>query len=238
MSAKRDQREAHDQQQSDGEDRRLLPRQHLPAPRPEPKCDRSGNAQHERDRDRFKARTEDRPGEKQAAVVEKHAAGNRNAVAQDRKRLQHGVVPEQQLQQQRQIADHLDIAGGKLRHEHVFRQLQDADREAENGRANDPENRDQQRVQQANPEGAAIGRLRRIRDQMLADVEARGRIPEVESGRDACPRKILRGIGGGAIGEPDDNRAEQQLESDAAPARIVERRDFWRSGLRHHAPPQ
>ena len=57
---------------------------------------------------------ENRCRQEQAAIVEKDAPADRNAVADIGQRLEHGVVPEQQLQQQRQVANHLDVTGCKL----------------------------------------------------------------------------------------------------------------------------
>ena len=142
-------------------------------------------ADHEGDDDELHARLEERRGREQAAVVEEDAAGKRPAVAQVGQRLEHGVVPEQQLQQQRHVADHLDIAGGELRDQPVVRQPRDADDEAEDGREHDADRGDQQRVEQADPERAAVGRgLRGIFDQRLADIEAGGLVPEAEAGGD------------------------------------------------------
>ena len=137
--------------------------------------------------------------QEQAAVVEEDAAGNRDAVAHLRQRLEHGVVPEQQLQQQRHVADRLDVAGGELapRSQFFDSRAMPID-EAEDGREHDAEAGDQQRVEQADPEGAAIGRgLRRIGDQRLADVEAGGLVPEAEAGGDVgalrdCRRRCWR----------------------------------------------
>ena len=82
---------------------------------------------------------------------------------------------------------------------------------------------DQQRVEQADPEGAAIGRGRdRIVDQRLADVEAGGVVPEAEARGDmrALPDCSMA-LWIGAIDEERDDRAQHDLIGDAADLRIV-----------------
>ena len=64
-------------------------------------------------------------------------------------------VPEQQLQQQRHVADHLDIDRGDLGQQPVLRQPGDADQGAEDGRQDDADDGDLQRVQQADGQRAA-----------------------------------------------------------------------------------
>jgi hypothetical protein len=55
------------------------------------------------------ARAEDRVRREEPAIVEKDVPGQGPAVAQVGKRLEHRIVPEQQLQQQRNRCDDLDI---------------------------------------------------------------------------------------------------------------------------------
>ena len=93
---------------------------------------------------------------------------------------------------------------------------------AENGREYDAESGDQQRVEQTDPEGAAVGRTaRRIFDQRLADVEAGGLVPEAEAGGDLRPCEIVDRVAGGAVDEEADHRAEHNLVGDAADLRVV-----------------
>ena len=114
-SEERDERQADDQAERDEADRRLLAGLLLPLARPAAEGDRADDAD-----DEARQRRTRMPGWKigvrreEAAIVEEDAARKRPAVAQVRQRLEHGVVPEQQLQQQRQVADQLDVAGGEL----------------------------------------------------------------------------------------------------------------------------
>ena len=116
-----------------------------------------------------------------------------------RQRFEHGVVPEQKLQQQRHVADQLDIAGGEPRHQPVARQPRNADGKAEHGREHDADRGDQQRIEEADPERAAEGRgACRIGDQRLADVEAGRIVPEAEAGGDVGAREVMRRVDEGA----------------------------------------
>ena len=56
-------------------------------------------------------------------------------------------VPEQQLEQQRDIAQGFDVKCGDLRQQPVFRQAADADQGAEDGGQDDADDGDFQRVQ-------------------------------------------------------------------------------------------
>ena len=132
---------------------------------------------------------QDRVGQEQPAIVEIDAAGEDDAFAEAGQRLEHGVVPEQQLQQQRDIADGLDVTGGDLGHQPVAGQPRYADDETEDGGEHDAEAGHQQRIEQADPEGAAVSRGLRVEvDQRLADIEAGIVEPEAEAGGDmrAC----------------------------------------------------
>ena len=133
---------------------------------------------------------ENRLRQKQAAIVEIETAAKDHAVADIRQRLEHRIVPEQQLQQQRQIADAFDIAGRNFRDQPVARQARYADDKADDGRENDADPGYKQRVKQPNPEGAPVGGAARgIFDQRLADIEAGGVLPEPEAGCDVCARQ-------------------------------------------------
>ena len=135
-----------------------------------------------------------RPRQEQPAIVEEPAAGKRHAAAQFGQRFEHGVVPEQKLQQERHVADQFDIAAGQMRHQPIARQPRDADGEAEHGREHDADAGNQKRVEKPDPERAAERRrARRIGDQRLADIEARGIVPEAEARGDMrCARDCAR----------------------------------------------
>ena len=221
-----DQRQADHQRQADQENRRLLARLLLPAARPDGIDNGADDADAERNQHPAEPALEERLRDKEAAVVEEDAAGDDEAFADRRQRLEHGVVPEQQLQQQRQIADGLDVARRRFGHQPVLRQPRNADDEAEDGGEHDAEPGHQQRVEQADVERAAVSRGRRVEcDQRLADVEAGGMLPKAEAGSDMRPLEIDDGIAGGGEDEKADDRAQRDLIGDAADLGIVVERN-------------
>ena len=164
--------------------------------------------------------------QEQAAIVEEDAARNDDAVAHFGQRLEHGVVPEKELQQQRDVADGLDIAAGEFRHQPILRQPRDADDEADDGGEDDAEPGHQQRIEQPDPEGAAIGRGLRVEgDQRLADVEAGGGVPEAEAGGDVGAVEMIDGVADRAVDQEGNDRAEHDLIEDAADLGVVVERD-------------
>ena len=145
--------------------------------------------------------------------------------AQDR------VIPEQQLQQQRHIAQGLHINSGEAAGRPVGGQAHHPQGEAQKGGEDDADARHQQGVQQAHQKGLPVGRHRRIGDQRLVDVEARNPIPEIEIGGNA-PRAH---VGGGVVhrhpqqGDHDDSR--DRLRQQSAKPRVMQQRNLWRPRL-------
>ncbi len=225
----REQRQPDDQRERYPQDRRLLPGSLLPLARPDIEDNGANDPGQQRDQHGAKAGLENRLRQKQAAIVEIEAAANDNAVANIRQRLEHCVVPEQQLQQQRQVADDFDIAGGNFRHQPVARQPRYADDKADDGRKDDADAGHQQRIEQPDPEGAPVsGAARGIFDQRLADIEAGGVFPEPEAGCDVRARKIFDRVAGGAIDQKADGRAERELIDNAADLGVVVKNDLRR----------
>ena len=172
-------------------------------------------------------------GRNRPRLLRKAPPRNDDAVADVGQRLEHGVVPEQQLQQQREISDGLDIAAGSFRQQPVARQPRYSDDKAEDRRKDDAEPGDQQRIEQPDPERAAIGRAaRRILDQRLADIEAGGVVPESESGRDVRAREIFDRVAGCAIDQKGDHRAQGDLIGNAPDLGVVVKYDTRGARLR------
>ena len=86
-------------------------------------------------------------GTKQTTIVEKDAPTDRNTVANVRQRFKHRVVPEQQLQQQRQIANDFYVTARNFCQQPVARKPRYADDEAENSRKHDADPGHQQRIE-------------------------------------------------------------------------------------------
>lgn len=154
----------------------------------------------------------------------KASIGNARGIPRSRHRLEHGVVPEIKLQKQRQVTDHLDIDRRDGRHEPVLRQTRHADDEAKDCRKDNADSRDEQRVEQADPEGAAIGRGRAVGDQRLVDVEAGSDAEKAEAGGDLLRAQVLDGVGGRLVDEESDDEDQRELIDDPTNLGIVEKR--------------
>src|SRR5438552_12784006 len=83
------------------------------------------------------AGAEDRRRHDDAAIAQKDFAKDRDALARPRQRREHGEIPEQDLEQERQIADQFDIAPGKAGEQPVWREPRNADDETKEGREHD-----------------------------------------------------------------------------------------------------
>src|SRR5690606_9658014 len=81
----------------------------------------------------------ERPGHVDTALVDEDIVRELDGVAHRRHRLEDGEVPKKELQEQRDVADGLDVDGRKPRDEEVRRQPGDADCEAEQRGGDDPE---------------------------------------------------------------------------------------------------
>ena len=134
-------------------------------------------------------------------------------------------VPEQQLQQQRDVAEDLDIDRGDLADEPVRRQPRDADEEAEDGREDDAEDGDVEGVQQADDEGAAVGGIRAVGDERGQDLEAGAVLEEAEAGGDVGALQIGDRVVDDPPEEGDEEDRERDLEDDAADRRDCRGRD-------------
>jgi hypothetical protein len=87
-------------------------------------------------------------------------------------RGEDGLVPEQDLEQRRQIADQFYIAAGNPRQQPVRRQPAERDGKANDGGEEDADNGHDQRIQQADEEYANVAVRPRIGNQALVDVKA------------------------------------------------------------------
>ena len=86
----------------------------------------------------------------------------------------------------------IHAAFGDFRNQPVLRKPRDADEKTERGREHDAEAGDEQRVEQADDKGAAIGRGLAVGDQRLRNAETGGPVQEAETGRDMACRQIAQ----------------------------------------------
>src|SRR6202158_6066888 len=153
----------------------------LPA-RVAPQQQRGDDRNQDRQRERLQAGVGDRLWNHETAVGKKEAAKQRDALPRVRQRAEHGEIPEQDLEQQRQIAYQVDIAAGDPRQQPVRRQPAQRNEKSNHGGEEDADDRDQERVEQPDQEHAGISVGSRIRNQVLADVKTRRVVQKPESG--------------------------------------------------------
>ncbi len=186
--------------------------------------ERGDDARRERRSDRPRALPEFGPGEIEAAIVGEDEAAPIQRLARPGQRLQHGIVPEQQLQQQRSVAHHLDIEQRDLRENPVVREPGDPDREPQRRRQRDRYRGHQQRVAEPDPERAAVGRKRGIVDQRLVDGEAGGLVPEAEAHGNAARLHVDDGVAPAGADQRRERPDQQRLIEQPPRALIVDQR--------------
>ena len=120
---------ADDHRQADQDERHVavdmqpLPGRHLTAPGPAAeRRGRTHDGDEERNPDRARALLDGRPRDHQAAIAEIGEAEEGNALPGAGEHRKHGLVPEQQLQEQRDVAEELDVDGRDLADDPVMRQ--------------------------------------------------------------------------------------------------------------------
>ena len=152
-------------------------------------------------------------------------------MARPRQGRQHREIPEQDLEQERLVADHLDIDFGNFRDQPVLRKPRDTDEKSEHGGEHDAEAGNEKRVEQADDEGTAIGRGLAIGDQRLRNAKTGGPVQEAEAGRDPLRRKVSARVLDEIPAETDDKDEEGRLYQDRTGARIGEKRTSlpWRA---------
>src|SRR5690606_3284362 len=109
----------------------------------------------------------------ESAIVEQNARQRIEAFVRPRQRAQDCEIPEEEMQQQRDVAHYLDIGGGELRDQPVVRKAQNADEKTKQCGEDDTDDGDDQRIEQPDEKGPGIARLLAIGDQRLDDAEAR-----------------------------------------------------------------
>ena len=157
----------------------------------------------------------------QPAHVEERPAAECEALLRHGEGTQHGDIPDQELQEDRHVAHDLDVDERQACHEPVRREAGDADGEAQDGRGDDAEHGDEQRVREPDEEGARVAHLAVVVDQRLRDVEAGGAIEEAEARGDVLLLQVRRRVGHDLIGEEKERQEEKRLGDAGADLGIV-----------------
>ncbi len=158
-------------------------------------------------------------------LLRKISPKKRDALARPRQGSEHREVPEQDLEQERQVADQLDIAAGEPGNQPIGRQPRNADDEAEHGRQHDPDPGDQQRVEQADQEDAAIGVGFAIGNERLIDVESGRGVEKAEAAGDPFCVEIGLGVEREFVAEPEHHCEQEQLVENGPDLRVVVKGD-------------
>jgi hypothetical protein len=136
--------------------------------------------------------------------------------------LEDREIPYKQLQEQRHIAGNLDIDAGQSCNQPVRRQAGDADCKTDDGGEHDTDGRDQQRVEQTDPEGLAVGGQCAVFDQRLRDIEAGRRVPETKAGGDILFLEIVDGVGNPHPEDPAEDGRNQHLIEDLTGLALIQ----------------
>ena len=103
-------------------------------------------------------------------------------------------IPHQQLQQDRDIAEQLHVAGAEAPHEEVAGQPADADQRAQDRREHDADDGRTQRIREPDQERLPVGIGRVECEDALADVEAGRLREEAEAALDSAHAHVLERV--------------------------------------------
>ena len=217
-----DQRQADDQAEAGRNAGKGLAGGVLPLARPAMQRPGGGDADQERHAHPLVQRVGERHRKVEAPVGQEDAAPQgAERLARAGKGLADQLVEEEQPQQQRHVAEGLDVPGADPRQQPVVRQAPDAEQRAQHRGHEDAEHRDLQRVEHADQDGAAVGAGRRVGDHGVADLEARFAFEIVEAAGDLLALQVVHGVGDEIPGEQADQPHDHDLENPAADDGII-----------------
>lgn len=165
---------------------------------------------------------------KTPAVVQEEHAQEVDRVSRVGNRAKNREVPEEDLQQQRNVADHLDVDVGELGDHPVVGKPRNADDETDDRCKQHPDERHQESVEDAHDERAAVTRRLAIGDQRLDDAETGCVFEKSETGGDVLLFQVARRVGDDFPTQPDDHRNEDDLVEDTPNLGVVDQRGLRR----------
>ncbi|MNM98999.1 hypothetical protein D3C81_1115470 [compost metagenome] len=184
-----------------------------------------GLAHHQRDRDnrqhhgggeRPEAVGHRRARHVQATVADEEGVVDIDTAPRSRQGQEHREVPEQDLQQRRDVAKGLHIHGRQLVDHPVRRQPRHTDDETQERRQDDADERHQQGVQQADDEHPCIAVGFHIGNQVLGDAKAGTAVKEVEAGGDTPVLQVGLGVVEQVPAQTDHEDDREDLEQPRA----------------------
>ena len=159
----------------------------------------------------MRSRTEDRARHEDAAVVDENLPEQRETLARSRQGPEHREVPEQDLEQERQVADQFHIAAGEPRQQPIGREPRDPDKKPQHRGKHDADGGDQQRVEQTDEEDPPVGILLTVWNERLADTEPGGVVEKAKAAGDLLGVEIGLGIEREFVPEPQHRRQQHEL---------------------------
>jgi len=179
----------------------LFAGRHLAGMRPALDVDAGGDGDDESEADPGIERVIDRQRKDHAAIADEDVGQHLPRLARARRADPQYVPPDDELQQQRDVAHGLDIECGQLVDQPVGRQPRDAHDRAEDGRQHDADAGDAERVEQADQQRPAISVGGRVFDEGIrrsrrrprdGGSRSRWRCPGVPDSRACCGRDRRR----------------------------------------------
>ena len=158
-------------------------------------------------------------GQEHATVIQKGRVADRHTVAHPGQR-QHDQPPENDLEQDRDVAGELDPDGNDTADQIVVREPEHARREADARRGENAHGGDEDGVERADHEGLPVGRGRRVVDEPLVDVEVGGVEEEAVAGGKPGRFHVRDRVGNDEGGEQRQPEHHEKLEDDAASALV------------------
>ncbi|CAB3692135.1 hypothetical protein LMG26845_04798 [Achromobacter insuavis] len=155
-----------------------------------------------------------------------------------RRQLEQHGRPQQDLHQQRRVAQQFHIAQRQAAHQRIDAAARQPDGHAQHRGADTGQHHQHHRVQRAGQDGVGDRVGRRVRQQRHADLEARGPLQEVEADRQPQPLQVIAQDEAAGDHQQRQRRAHRALPQLAAQgagrlAAGAQRRRRHRRRIRH-----
>ncbi len=176
------------------------------------------------------ARGADRDRKVEAALRQKEAFDRYQRLPVRRQQKSDRRVPEDQMQQHRDVAHEADVGAEHLAYQPVLRQQQDADGNAEQRGQHDADHGNLQGIEEADQQRAAVAGGRRVGNRRFTDGEPRLLLEEAPAGGDLAGFEVGDGIEDQPGETGGDQREGQDLQEHIAVATVLEDQQRCRRG--------
>lgn len=162
-----------------------------------------------------------RHGEHDPAVAHEHARYRFERLPWSGKDvIEHGI-PEEELEQDRDVLHDLDVDTGELRDEPVRRKPGDPEEGPQDHRQDDPDKGNLQGVQHPDRERLQVGVGRRVFDQRFADLEGGLLMQESEPRGDRLLVEVRHGVREEVVPQESDHGERHDLVGDRTYLRVM-----------------